>query len=267
MYGGIELSTSGRAGIDRVSDIGRIILATVLGALLLTSVLVPSWLLYKEKHSERITRENRRQALTRLDQQTKRSRDESLRALRESSAHDVDALAGIIARHTDAHLLAYDASRGRFTATAEWKTEYALVALWPGITHDRLNRCVVLTFTHGPGVAWTGRTDQQDQAECEPARAIGSLAAGLRRRLSQLEGEDLTDARVREVLAVGSKVERVTADRGVLRAEVILFDRAKTVGQCYRFTRPLTPERAATAETSTTAVPLPSCSGASAGDD
>ncbi|MGW4159878.1 hypothetical protein [Streptomyces sp. NPDC004788] len=227
---------------------------TILGVLTVVCAIVLSWLWYRAGHDEQVSHESRQKALAGLERRAERAKDESLQSLRERGTADAETLTGVIAQHTGAPVIRYDAAHRRFTATVEETADYEKInILRPGA--DRVKRCVAFTFSRGPDGLWTGRTEQRDGRVCQPVQEIGDQARYLRSRLARLADGDLTSAGVKELL----KAKSVVVEGGTVRAVTVVFSYDKALGQCYRFTRPFADGAADELDAATRAVPVPDC--------
>ncbi|MFC8147687.1 hypothetical protein ACFUKV_38985 [Streptomyces paradoxus] len=226
-----------------------IVLITVLGVLV-------SWLWYRHWHDGNVNSERRDRAFASILKQARATADATARALGTSATTDADALTGVIWQHAEAPVIAYDASRREFTATAARSARYDNELVLPGGGPVQVTRCFVFAFTHRPGQAWTSRVSERDDDVCRPGTAIGGLVRLARTRISGMYAEDMTRAGVQGTLDPTGRrsfdVKSVVREGDTLTVSAVVSSPGATVGQCYRFT-------GGDHRGSATAVPTSSC--------
>jgi hypothetical protein len=215
---------------------------TILIALITVLGVLVSWLWYRHWHDGNVNSERRDGAFASILKQAHARAGDTDRALETSGITDADALTGVIWRHTEAPVIAYDASRREFTATAASSAHYDAKAILPGGGSGQVTRCFVFTFTHRPGQAWTSRVSERDDGVCRPGTAIGGLVRLAQTRISSMYAEDLTRAGVQKALDPTGRLRSYDVKSAVRRADtvtvsILLSSPDTTVGQCYRFTR------------------------------
>jgi hypothetical protein len=173
---------------------------TILIALITVLGVLVSWLWYRHWHDGNGNSERRDRAFASILKQAHARAGDTDRALETSGITDVDALTGVIWRHTEAPVIAYDASRHEFTAMAASSAHYDAKAILPGGGSGQVTRCFVFTFTHRPGQAWTSRVSERDDDVCRAGTAIGGLVRLAQTRISSMYAEDLTRAGVQKAL-------------------------------------------------------------------
>ncbi|MFE2559780.1 hypothetical protein ACFXGT_27895 [Streptomyces sp. NPDC059352] len=233
---------------------------TVLMALILVLGVFASWMWYSAWRVGQASGENEKKALASLLQQADRMADDSGRALRASDPTSTEEAADVIWKHTEAPVITHDAALGTFTATVEKAVEYT-TAGFPGGGADRAVRCLVFTYTHGPGRTWASRVSAEDVNACRPSKDIGNQAREARTRLANTPGEELTPTGVQQALDLTGRpdlvrVKSAVRRKGVVTVSALISSWDGTVDQCYRFIRPLSDDKA---PNSTTAAPVISC--------
>jgi hypothetical protein len=234
---------------------------TILIALITVLGVLVSWLWYRHWHDGNVNGERRDRAFASILKQARATADDTARALDTSGATGTDALIGVIWRHTEAPVIAYDGSRREFTATAARSTRYDQEVVLPGGGSVQVTRCFVVTYTHRPGQAWTSRVSERDDDVCRPGTAIGGLVRLARTRISSMYAEDLTRAGVQKALDPTGRLRSYDVKSAVRRADTVtvsmlLSSPDTAVGQCYRFTRHAP---GGAGQGSATAVPVSSC--------
>ncbi|GAA2919549.1 hypothetical protein GCM10011428_39880 [Streptomyces violaceus] len=234
---------------------------TILIALITVLAVPVSWLWYRHWHDGNVNSERRDRAFASILKQAHARAGDTNRALETSGITDVDALTGVIWRHTEAPVIAYDASHREFTATAASSAHYDAKAILPGGGSGQVTRCFVFTFAHRPGQAWTSRVSERDDGVCRPGTEIGGLVRLAQTRISSMYAEDLTRAGVQKALDPTGRLRSYDVKRAARRADtvtvsILLSSPDTTVGQCYRFTRPVP---GGDGLGSATAVPASSC--------
>ncbi|MFH9061671.1 hypothetical protein ACH4GM_10720 [Streptomyces coeruleorubidus] len=234
---------------------------TILIALIIVLGVPVSWLWYRHWHDGNVNKEREEKAVALVRERARATADETARALGTSGATDTDALIGVIWRHTEAPVITYEASRREFTATAASSAHHDAKAILPGGGSGQVTRCFVVTYTHHPGQAWTSRVSERDDDVCRPGTEIGGLVRLAQTRISSMYAEDLTRAGVQKALDPTGRLRSYDVKSAVRRADtvtvsILLSSPDTTVGQCYRFTRPVhNDDGLGTA----TAVPTSSC--------
>ncbi|WP_100202269.1 hypothetical protein [Streptomyces carminius] len=230
-----------------------IVLTAVLG-------LVVSWLWYRHWHDGNVNSERREQALASVLEQAHATADDTERALDTSGTTDADALTGVIWQHSKAPVIAYDASRREFTATAAISAQYEEEVMLPGGGPVQVTRCFVFTYTQRPGRAWTSKVSERDDDACRPSTQIGSRVRLALTRISSMYAEDMTRAGVQNALDPTERrsfdVKNVVRERDMMTVSVLVSSSGAAVDQCYRFTRFL---RGDGGQRPATAVPVSSC--------
>ncbi|MCT9138458.1 hypothetical protein [Streptomyces violarus] len=234
---------------------------TILIALIIVLGVVVSWLWYRHWHDGKVNSERSEKAFALIRKQARATADDTARALGTSGTNDADALTGVIWQHSRAPVIAYDASRREFTATAASSARYDHAVVLPGGGPVQVTRCFVFTYTHHPSQAWTSRVSERDDDVCRPGTVIGGLVRLARTRISGMYAEDLTRAGVQKALDPTGRLRFYDVKSAVRRADtvtvsILLSSPDTTVGQCYRFTRPVPGDDGLG---SATAVPTSSC--------
>ncbi|MFJ8468278.1 hypothetical protein [Streptomyces swartbergensis] len=234
---------------------------TILIALITVLGVLVSWMWYRHWHDGNVNREREEKAIALIQKQARATADDTARALDTSGATDTDALIGVIWRHTEAPVITYDPSRREFTATAARSARYDQKVMLPGGGPVQVTRCFVFAYAHSPGQAWTSRVSERDDDACRPGTAIGGLVRLARTRISSMYAEDLTRAGVQKALDPTGRRHSYDVKSAVRRADtvtvsILLSSPDTTVGQCYRFTRPVAGDDG---QGSATALPTSSC--------
>ncbi|MEU1707821.1 hypothetical protein ABZ478_20935 [Streptomyces sp. NPDC005706] len=202
------------------------VLSTVLGAL---------W--YWSWHTDKVNAEHRQQALLTLDDQLRRTKNETIHALGNETSADPDALTAVIHQHTGAPAISYDASRHTFRARVLKRVEYESRTLF-GISQGVINRCLAYTYAPAKGYGWTSTMSVLKYDTCGPSASIGSGARIAGQRVAALEASELNRAGVRRALAPYRRfltVSAVTSTGSTVRVSVVVSE--ETTRQCYRITR------------------------------
>lgn len=213
---------------------------------------------------------NRADAEAELHDQVQRAARESTRALGASVGDDPAALTALIARHTEAPVITYDAVRGEFTALVEKAAFYQSAGILGGGA-DRITSCDLFTYVLGPDLVWRVDVARQDASACLPGEQIGALAREAARDLQDVEDDLTTVAQAQRALdrtrSLGRPdVRKVVHDGGTTTVTAVLSDPARTVDQCYLLTVPRPGSRAPAPVTATgtaTATPTSACPPAS----
>ncbi|MFI0232670.1 hypothetical protein [Streptomyces sp. NPDC017086] len=222
------------ARLERGMTIGCL---TVLVVLIVVPGTVLGALWYWSWHIDKVNAEHRQQALLALDDQLRRTKNETLRALNGEDSADPDALTAVIHQYTGAPLISYDASRHVFRARVVKRVEYETRTL-SGIGRDVIDRCLAYTYARAEGHGWTSTTSVLTYDACGPSAAIGSGARMAGRRVAALEASELNRAGVRRALAPYRRfltVSAVTRSGSTVRMSIVVSD--ETTRQCYRITR------------------------------
>ncbi|MFG2840885.1 hypothetical protein ACGFYE_38520 [Streptomyces zaomyceticus] len=233
---------------------------TIIMVLILVLGVFASWMWYSAWRVGQASEENDKKALASLLQQADRMADDSGRALRASDPSSAEEAADVIWKHTEAPVITHDAALGKFTATVEKAVEYN-TAGFPGAGADRAVRCLVFTYTHGPGQNWTSQVAAKDVNVCRASKDVGNQARGARTRLANMLREDLTRAGVQQALDPAGRPDLVTVKsvirrKGLVIVSALISSRDGTADQCYRLTRPNSIEEV---QLSATAAPTTSC--------
>ncbi|MFG2267327.1 hypothetical protein [Streptomyces sp. NPDC048720] len=203
-----------------------VVLSTLVGAL---------W--YWSWHTDKVNAEHRQQALSTLDDQLRRTKNETIHALGDKGSADPDALTAVIHQHTGAPVISYDASRHAFRARVVKRVEYEFRTLF-GISHGVIDRCLAYTYAPAKGFGWTSTMSVLKYDTCGPTVSIGSGARIAGQRIAALEASKLNRAGVRRALAPYRRfltVSAVTSTGRTVRVTVVVSE--ETTRQCYRITR------------------------------
>ncbi|MEU2980882.1 hypothetical protein ABZ678_29020 [Streptomyces hirsutus] len=233
----------------------------VLVTLIIVLGLVVSSLWYSAWDNGNINSERRETALASILERAHDAADDTAHALDTTAATDADALTEVIWQRTEAPMIAYDASRREFTATTARSALYdeKVVLLRGGPV--KVTRCLVFTYTHRPGQAWTPQVTERDDEVCHPGTEISILVHLTRTRISSMHAEDLTQTGVRKALDPTGKLRSYDVKSVVRRGDsvavsILVSSPGTTVGQCYRFIRPVHGDDS---QISAAAVPASSC--------
>lgn len=233
--------------------------ATCCLVLLLVPACLVAYFWYDLWHAGHVNEERRRDTSASLVRNAQEDGGATARALGTSTDRGADALTGVVWRHTEAPVIAYDPVRREFTAavlrSGDYEQETQLLVHGP----ERVSQCFAFTFTaHGTGRTWTAKVTADDHAPCGAAQQVGFLARLARDRVAGLPADELTAAGIRTALALPKQAYDV--------ADVVRQGRTVTVdvlvradpraAQCYRYTRPLEP---AADLRETTLVPVATC--------
>ncbi|MEU2079216.1 hypothetical protein, partial [Streptomyces sp. NPDC013489] len=215
---------------------------TILMVLILVLGVFASLMWYAGWRVGQASEENDKKALASLLQQADRIADESGRALRGSDPSSAEKAADVIWKHTEAPVITHDAALGMFTAVVEKAVEYNTAGLPPGGS-ERTVRCLVFTYTHGPGRKWTSQVSAKDVNACRSSTDIGNRARAARSRLANMPREDLTRAGIQQALDPAGRPDLVTVKSAIRRngsviVSALISSRDGAAGQCYRLTRP-----------------------------
>ncbi|MDT7840162.1 hypothetical protein [Streptomyces justiciae] len=225
---------------------------TILIALIVVFAVPVSWLWYRTWHDERVNSEREEKARASLLDRARDTASTTAHALDTSGTTDPDALTEVIWRHTEAPVITYDATRHEFTATTTKFAQYDEKAIL-GAGPVRVTRCLVFTYTHPSGEAWTSHLTERDDDTCRPGEEINGLARLARTRIANLPDADLTRTEVQKALSPNGRlfydVTSVTREGAAVTVLVLISNSEATVDQCYRFTHP-----------AMNAVPATSCS-------
>jgi hypothetical protein len=233
---------------------------TALMALIVVLGIVVSWLWYRHGHDGNVNREREEKAVALIREQARATADDTARALGTSGTTDADALTGVIWQHSEAPVIAYDASRREFTATAARSARYDNEVVLPGGGSVEVTRCFVVTYTHRPGQGWTPKASERDDDVCRPSTQIGGRVRLALTRISSMYAEDLTRAGVQKALDPTGRrsfdVKSVVREGDTVTVSAVVSSSGAAVDQCYRFTRPTPGDDG---QGSATAVPTSSC--------
>ncbi|GHG94215.1 hypothetical protein [Streptomyces lanatus] len=235
-------------------------IATGCLVLLMIPAAVVVYFWYTVWHAGHVNDERRRDAVASILRHAREVEGDTRRALdRSGSAAGVDALTGVIWRHSEAPLIAYDPAHRTFTATVSEAAFYDQEAVLLGGGPSQVTRCLHLTFAHGTGSAWTSAVAVRDEEGCRASRSIGSWASLAQDRIGNMYARDLTLAGVRRALdptgRLGYYDVRTATREGRHSTITVLIRDARltdTAAQCYRFVRKLD-------SGSVTALPLTAC--------
>ncbi|MFE9500649.1 hypothetical protein [Streptomyces collinus] len=202
------------------------VLSTVLGAL---------W--YWTRHTDTVNAEHRQQALQALDEQLRRTKHDTIRALDNESSGDPDVLTAVIHRHTGAPVISYDASRHAFRARMVKRVEYKARTLF-GTSEGMIDRCLDYTYAPANDRGWTSTMSVLKDDTCAPSDSVGSAARIAAQRVAALDASELTRIGLRRALAPYRRfltVNAVTRTGGTVTVSVMVSE--ESTRQCYRITR------------------------------
>ncbi|NKQ25167.1 hypothetical protein [Streptomyces galbus] len=203
-----------------------VVLSIALGAL---------W--YWVHHAGQVDAAHRQQAQLALDDELRRTNNETTRVLRDEDSADPDVLTAVIYRHTGAPLISYDAPRHTFRARVAKRVEYESRTLF-GTSEGVIERCLQYTYTPGQDHDWTSTMSTVKYDTCNPAVSINSDARIAGQRVAALEASELNRASVRRALAPYRRfltVGAVTTTGSTVKVSVVVSE--GTTRQCYWITR------------------------------
>ncbi|MFJ8311623.1 hypothetical protein [Streptomyces sp. NPDC094147] len=231
-------------------------------------LIIPAGLLayfwYSAWHTSHVNDQRRQAALTSILAQARDATTDTTHALNTNSTTDTDALTGIIWQHTHAPLIAYDASRRTFTATASRSADYSEEVLLPGGGPVTVNRCFTFTSTRGTSAIWTTTMTEQDEQLCRPGQTIDHRATLAKERIRNMSAAQLTRADVTQALDPAHQQDTYVVKDTVRHGQTVTItiliraqrDVSATAAQCYQFTRNLDGNDA---ERTTASMPIGTC--------
>ncbi|MDX5565798.1 hypothetical protein PYK79_24175 [Streptomyces sp. ID05-04B] len=222
------------ARLERAMTTGCLTVLVVL-IVVLSTVLGMLW--YWSRHTDKVNAEHRQQALLALDDQLRRTKNETIGALGNEGSADPDALTAVIHQHTGAPVISYDAFRHTFRARVVKRVEYESRSLF-GISQGVIGRCLEYTYAPAKGHGWTSTISVVKYDTCGPSVSIGSGARTAGQRVAALEASELNLTGVRRALAPYRRfltVSAVTRTGSTVTVSVVVSE--ETTRQCYRITR------------------------------